>query len=241
MVFEKLVGLFMPLFLGTIRYRSLLLQLPVVALVPVYFALVFGLGVEKLAYILAGAVVSSGVWISNAMIQDVVYERETYKYLDMLIASPASPLLYVVAHILFAYIIAIIPTLPIAALYAWLTGSLEAIPWSLVIVFLLSLSLSALSIAVGLRFRNIREVGTFPSLVSTLLVFVPPVYYPASILPDSIAKASLLVPSASAAEALRGLVQGASLVNPYILIGYLGLVALVSIIYLAYRFDWSLG
>ncbi len=236
----EFVGLFAPLLLSTIRYKSLLLQLPLVALIPFYFAVVFGLDVQALAVILAGAVVSSGVWISNALIQDIVYEKEVYRYTEMLIASPVKPLVYLAAHLLFAYTVSLVSTLPIALLYSWLTGRVEAVPWSLLLSLLLSVSLSAASVSLGMKFRNLREVGSLPSLVSLLLVFIPPVYYPASRLPGGVAEASLLLPSAAAAEALRGIVQGYSLVDPLLLLVYLAVLSGASILYAALKLDWRL-
>ncbi len=237
---RQIIGIYLSLMKSTLRYKSLLIALPMVALIPIYFAIVFGLSENELAELMAGAVVSSGVWVSIALMQDVVYEKEVYKYLEMIIASPTRPIAYMLSHILYSYTTSLVSIIPLSGIYSLMTNKIDSIIWSLISSFILSLSLSSLALIFGIKFRNIKEIGSLPSLISTILVFIPPVYYPVSKLPEWLAGPASLIPSVTAAEMLRGFVQGESYYDPLTLTVYLTLVALVSVVYTTFRLNWRL-
>lgn len=238
--FRQLVGLAAALLKSSLRYRTMLVQLPIVALIPVYFALVYRLSTAELIQVLAGGVVSTGVWVATGVMQDVAYEREVYRFLEMLIASPMKPHVFLLAHVVASYLDAGLSTIPLIALYAWASGSPLSPLWALAISALLTFTLAPLSGVIGLRMRSVKEVGALPSFISTLLVFIPPVYYPASRLPEPLSYASLAIPTVAAAEAFRGLTLGSSLIDPLILLGYLALLSVAATGAAARLLDWRL-
>ncbi len=238
-LYNQVIGLAKALIVDQLRWRTVIIQLPIVAALPIYFVVAFGAW-SYLETIMAGAVVSVAVWIATALVQDIVYEKETYKYLEMLIVSPMTPIAYIIGHLLAVYVLSVLSMTPLLVVYAYIVEkpiALLAVP----LIALLAIPLSVASMLVGLRMKSIREVAGLSGLVSLLLLFVPPVYYPASRLPGILAKASLLVPSAALAEAYRGLTLGESIVNPSLLILYLLLLTLASLVYALKSLDWRIG
>ncbi len=239
---NQLYGQLASIIVSQTRYRAVLIALPIVSLLPAYFALIYGLGREEFPLILAGAVISPSVWFSIGFMQDIVYEKVEYRYLEMLIASPMRPLIYAASRLLAGMLLAMASMLPMVALYVWLTKSLILIPLSVVLTLLLSMTLSPFSMVLGLRMANIKEVGSLPSLLSTFMVFLPPVYYTPNILPEWLRIPGVLMPSASAAEILRSLSMHGyePIIDPNILLVYLIALAFSSTIILYFKFNWSL-
>ena len=241
-ILSQVYGQVASIIVSQMRFKAVMLSLPLVALVPVYFAAVFGLSREDLLAVLIGALVSPAVWINLGMLQDIVYEREGYRYLEMLIASPMRPIVYVASRIIAGLTISLTTILPMALVYSYLTGDYKVTPMVLGLVLLLSMILAPLSMLIGLKLRSVKEAGSLPSLLGTLLVFLPPVYYEPSILPQWLQTPAVLVPPAAVAEALRSLTLDwyTPVIAADTIIAYLILAALASAMLLYARFNWSL-
>ena len=241
-VLSQLYGQIMSIIISQLRFKAVMISLPLVALLPVYFALIFGLTGGELGIILAGAVVSPAVWIGIGMLQDIVYEREHYRYLEMLIASPMRPVVYMISRILAGIMLSLTTILPLALLYAYYTGSHWSLPLALILPVILSTLLAPISILLGLKLRSVKEAGSVPSLLSTLIAFLPPVYYTPQILPEWLRVPAVAVPSATVAEILRATsISGYQpVIEPRVMFMYLISASIILILLLYSRFNWSL-
>ncbi|MEB3774637.1 MAG: ABC transporter permease [Desulfurococcales archaeon] len=239
---SQLYGQVASITVSQLRFKAVMISLPLVSLLPTYFALVFGLPKEELGIVLTGAVISPAVWVGVGLIQDIVYEREDYRYLEMLIASPMRPAVYILSRIMAGTLISMTTSLPLALLYTYITGSYRVLPLAIALPLIVSIFLAPLSMLLGLRLRSIKEAGSMPSLLSSLIVFLPPVYYAPGILPEWLRTPAMAIPSAAAAEVLRavGISGYQPILDPGVLLAYLLAASTVSLLVLYSRFNWSL-
>lgn len=225
-----------------LRFKAAMISLAMVAVLPAYFALVFGLSREELGVVLTGAIVSPAVWINSAMIQDILYERENYRYLEMLIASPLRPVIYVLSRIAASIILSVSTVIPFTIIYVYVTGAYTAVPLALALTLLVSIFLAPISILSGLKLKSIKEASSMPTLLGALLVFLPPVYYTPWLLPEWLRLPATAIPSATAAEIVRATsINGYHpVIDPKAMITYLLALSTASLLLLYYRFNWSL-
>lgn len=158
-------------------------------------------GLENLLVAMAIA----GFWNTgvNIVAQNVGWYRIA-KIQDMLIASPVTPLHYLVGLFLSSMAFptaALAAAIPIAALLGAWGILLCSIAIGLVVLLLGVL----LGLAIVLRVRNPVNVSAITNPIAWVLTILPPVYYPATVLPQVLRPIAMAVPTAAAAEIARQL------------------------------------
>lgn len=149
---------------------------------------------------LIGGAISIMTLTGLALQSDVVWLRVELKFQDVAVASPASPIGYMIGVALseLAYSSpAVALLLSLMALRGLIT--LTSAP---MIVLSLTLSwLSALSLGFYLstRVTDLRHIWAMSSLISILLSMLPPVFYPIHLLPPWAQAVSLAAPTTHAA------------------------------------------
>lgn len=160
--------------------------------------LIFSLwgGIEALRHMVVVLLTVSGWQIGlNIAAQSIGWDRVSFEY-ERRVASPLSPLEYLLGSILGAFLPFFVSEIPLALLLALLAG---VNPLSLVYVILLSILGTFLglflSLSIVLRIRNPMNVSAVTNPLATLTTMLPPVYYTPLMLPEPLRTACLAVPT----------------------------------------------
>ena len=162
-------------------------------------------GVEGLRNLIIAMIVG-GLWGTgiNIVAQSVGWYRVS-KVQEMFIVSPVGPIHYIVGTFLASIVF------PLTALIALIPLIYVLNAWCVMIYSLLmGFTTLYVGIMVGLyivlRVEKPMNVSAITNPISWLLTILPPVYYPASIIPnDTLRAISLLAPTSAAAEIARQL------------------------------------
>jgi len=166
----------------------------------IMFALLLGRGFEVNALI--GGLVSlswnSGV---NALSQQIFSYRHRYRILDMFIASPVTPPIFVAGVALGSLLNALLPAIPVFVLASAYVGHRVLI---LVPVFLASWILGSVTgFFEAYRAKSPARFYALANILYYLLTIIPPVYYPASAIPGIGMYLALLIPTAALSDLAR--------------------------------------
>ncbi|MCL5788703.1 MAG: ABC transporter permease [Candidatus Marsarchaeota archaeon] len=192
-----------------------------------FFIYLFG-GLRATTYGLVGGLVSVVVSSSVIIETEAAFARIMLKVQDMFVASPVTSLSYTTGIALselstglagILIFIGLILTLHRVSLIgdAYIFVSL-ALTWGCI---------SALGFIISTYARDPRDLWTYSPVLSVLLSFVPPVFYPLSYVPSMLRPLTYLVPTTYAAEAIRDTL-GISAGNP--LVFDLGLTAYTALL-----------
>ncbi len=151
------------------------------------------------------AMVIAGFWGTgvNIVAQSTGWNRVS-RIQDMFIASPLGPLHYILGIFIFTSSL----VFPLATMTAMLSivGLVNAwriLLWSLAIGLPVLLVGIAIGLYVVMRIEKPVNVSAITNPISWLLVILPPVYYPSTILPGNLRPLSLIPPTSAAAEIVR--------------------------------------
>jgi ABC-2 type transport system permease protein len=147
----------------------------------------------------------SGAWGMgiNLVAQSIGWDKQN-RVMDMFIATPVKPWHYVLGYFLPGLIFVAVDLmfmLPlIAYLNAWniLLASLIAVAPLLVIGTLLGL-------AIVMRIKKATNISAITNPLQMILIIIPPVFYPAQLIPLNVRYFVLLIPTAAGAELARQL------------------------------------
>jgi len=173
------IGLFDALPL--LRDPMLLVVISLFSFLPVIFIFVFA-DQKSAMQSLVGAIVLTFSFTGLFASQSVYFNKQWFRFQDMLVASKVSPASYAVG-------------LSVSGL---VFGILVALATSL----LLWIGLVFVGFAIGATTKNARRANSIPQVLSIALGFLPPVYYPLSKL-DAYPAAqafAMLIPTTHAAQ-----------------------------------------
>lgn len=161
---------------------------------------------------LIGAAISLMTLSGLALQSDVVWLRVELKFQDMAVASPISPITYMLGLALSELVysspaISIIVVLMVVRGMITL-GSIFIISLSLILCWLFATSLG---FYLSTRVTDLRHVWALSSLLSVLISMLPPVYYSIELLPSWAQKISYIVPTTHAALLAKSAVNLTSL------------------------------
>ncbi|MGD0145434.1 MAG: ABC transporter permease [Nitrososphaerales archaeon] len=182
-----------------LRDPTLFVILSGIAFFPVLFLALFTGSAALPA--LVGAAVMSLAFLGLGVAQSVYYNKHWFRFQDILVASPVSALSYALG-LSFSSLIGSTPALvlsfsiliyyvPIAPLNFLAVLAIAALMW---------LGLVFIGYTIGLSVKNTRKANSLPQILGFLLGFLPPVYYPLSLLPASLRPVAMLVPTTEAAQ-----------------------------------------
>ena len=186
------------------RNPLMLFIMVMIAGIPLVFIRVFG-GEAMFGHGLIGAIVSTVAFIGLvSAIQDVAYDRHT-KIREMIVAMPIHPISYIAGVALASLIFSIPGTVLFVAIAIWQgTLSLTAIVWIVPALVLCWFSLTAvgLTISIYLQKASFYFLTSISMLLSTMFVFIFPVFYPKEML-GSFAWIAFLTPISTTASLFR--------------------------------------
>ncbi len=192
-----------------------------------------------LAYALVGALSYSVFLVGQRVLNEAAYIRVDHKLNELYHASPMSPESYFLGMstgILLAY-------LPPVAFLAILLEILH--PLGIVAALTLIASLlavwafsSALGYGVSTRFRDMKTIWPYSSLLTNLFGIVPPVFYPLFYFESSLRPLALLIPTSSSVALIEKAAGMVSLSPGEVVLGA-GSLAAEALLLLAAGIYWA--
>jgi ABC-2 type transport system permease protein len=187
-----------------------------------FFIYLFG-GARAVTFGIVGGLISSLVSASIVVETDAAFIRIMLKMQDMFVASPVSPIAYVAGIALGDMTTGFPGVVLFAALLFYYNG--PTLYLGLVTLYALGLtwaSIAALGFLISTFARDPRDLWVYSPVITVLLAFLAPVYYPINILPEIIRPLAYAAPSTYAAEMIRDAI---GLSNSNIVLFAVGLLA----------------
>lgn len=176
------------------------------AAMPLSFFLVFTLiaGRSLGQHAFLGAAVAYSVTAGIVSLPQTVVQYRIRQLHDMIVASPIRPVNYLLGLAVSRLLYIAPPLVVILTVFAWFS---EVPPWR-VLATLPWLALAWLfgcvvGFAISRRWDNPANISSISNMAGYLIVLLPPVYYPLSLLPDAARVPASFIPTATLAEMMR--------------------------------------
>ena len=193
------IGLFDSLPL--LRDPMLMILLSLISFLPVLFIFVFSAGESAFLQSVVGAIVLSLAFAGIGSAQSVYFNKHWFRFQDIFEASRVSPISYALGLSVSTLIISL-PAIVIA--FVILALDTTAGPYGLLAVLAVSavtwMTMLLMGFALGASTKNTRRANSLPQLLGLLLGFLPPVYYPLSLVPSYLQPLAMLIPTTQAAQ-----------------------------------------
>src|SRR6058998_2235485 len=192
------IGLFDALPL--LRDPMLLVVISLFSFLPVIFIFVFA-DQKSAMQSLVGAIVLTFSFTGLFASQSVYFNKQWFRFQDMLVASKVSPASYAVGLSVSGLVVAL-PGVLVALALLLLSGPSTAIGIVLLLAtsLLLWIGLVFVGFAIGATTKNARRANSIPQVLSIAMGFLPPVYYPLDRLPAIAQPIAMLIPTTHAAQ-----------------------------------------
>ena len=186
--------------LPLLRDPMLLVVLSLISFLPVFFLFLFSGGTAAMPA-LVGAIVLTLAFIGLFAAQSVYFYKHWFRFQDMFVASPVSPIAYTLGLSLSTLFSSSPSVILALAVLVWNQPvGLVPILATLAVSALLWLSMVFAGFAIGASTKNTRRANSLPQILGFVIGFLPPVYYPLSLLPQSVQPFALAIPSTHAAQ-----------------------------------------
>lgn len=176
------------------------------------FSLLFVLFVisngQYVHFAVAGSLVMALVGYGLALGQDISFYKTEYKIQDVFVASPVSPLTYMMGLALSELLFGL-PALTVLAVLVVYFGLVFTVPLVISVplviatVLLLWSSMSAMGFFLSSHMLHMRNATQVISFVNVVLAVLPPVFYPVTNLPEWLRYLSYAVPTTHASIMLQ--------------------------------------
>ena len=186
--------------LPVLRDPGILILLGLVSFLPVIFIFVFAGGAAT-QQALVGSIVLSLAFMGLFTAQSIFFNKHWFRFQDIYVASPVSPVSYAMGLSLSTFIVSIPAVL---AAFLLLLGALPVSVVNLIFAVastvVLWIAMVLLGFVIGTSIRSVRRANSLPQILGFVLGFLPPVYYPIDVLPPSMRIPALLIPTTHAAQ-----------------------------------------
>src|SRR2546428_766412 len=225
------IGLFDALPL--LRDPMLLVVISLFSFLPVIFIFVFA-DQKSAMQSLVGAIVLTFSFTGLFASQSVYFNKQWFRFQDMLVASKVSPASYAVGLSVSGLVVAL-PGVVVALVLLLLSGPMPAAGVFLLLAtsLLLLIGLGFVGFAIGAATKNAPGVDSIPQVLSIALGFLPPVDYPLDRLPAIAQPIAMLIPTTHAAQLAKYYLHLISIPSSEVAIGWaylLGFAALMGFI-----------
>jgi ABC-2 type transport system permease protein len=129
-------------------------------------------------YAVAGSLVMALVGYGLALGQDISFYKTEYKIQDIFVASPVSPLTYMMGLALSELLFGLPALTVLAALVVYFGAPLATIPLLIATIVLLWSSMSAMGFFLSSHMLHMRNATQVISFVNVILAVLPPIFYP---------------------------------------------------------------
>jgi ABC-2 type transport system permease protein len=170
------------------------------------FSLLFVLfvvsGGQYIHFAVAGSLVMALVGYGLALGQDISFYKTEYKVQDVFVASPVSPLTYMVGLALSELLFGL-PALIVLAMLVVYFGSAFSIPMLVATILLIWGAMSAMGFFLSSHMLHMRNATQVISFVNVILAVLPPVFYSMDIMPEMLRPLAYAVPTTHASLMLQ--------------------------------------
>jgi ABC-2 type transport system permease protein len=189
----------------------LLVVISLFSFLPVIFIFVFATAPGAAIQSLIGAIVLTFSFTGLFASQSVYFNKQWFRFQDMLVASRVSPASYAVGLSVSGLVVAL-PGVLVALALLLLSGPRTVVGVLLLFAtsLLMWIGLVFVGFAIGATTKNARRANSIPQVLSIALGFLPPVYYPLDRLPSIAQPFAMLIPTTHAAQLAKyyfGLIQ----------------------------------
>ena len=207
--------------LPMLRQPVQLVSLIVFAGLPLFYMWALG-GMHLISMGLAGAMISVAAFSGMFVSQDVIFNRIWTKFQDIMVASPVRPLAYLLG-LAFSNVISVgFAIIPYSALLI-LQGKLNPANAASVLtpVIICYLSNLMLGFFLGTVINDVKTGNSLGNILLLAMVYLPPVYYPITSLPEPLRSMALLIPTVSAAQIVNNALNMPTAIKEYVPIGWI--------------------
>lgn len=223
------------------RNPLMLMVIAMISAIPLFFIMIYS-GGDMIVHGLIGAMVSSVAFIGIlAGIQDISWDRYV-KIREMMVAMPVHPVSYAMGIALAPLLVSIPSLILFGAIIASLGAiTIETMIWTILVLILGWASMSAIGFMIStyLFKASTMVLNNLSNLLGIGLIFIPPVYYPETML-GNLSWISTLIPTSNAASLIRAYL-GLELLQPEtMMIKWLILIAttIVFVVLTAIKSRW---
>jgi len=147
---------------------------------------------------ITGSLVMALVGYGLSLGQDISFYKNEYKIQDVFVASPVSPITYMIGLAISQILFGLPALLVLITLATFFLSSSIYIPLLLVTIFLVWGSMSSMGFFLSSHMLHMRNVSQIISFVNVILSIIPPVFYSIERLPIQLQYASYFVPTTHA-------------------------------------------
>ncbi|HEX7033580.1 MAG TPA: ABC transporter permease [Nitrososphaera sp.] len=154
-------------------------------------------------FAIAGSLVMALVGYGLALGQDISFYKTEYKVQDVFVASPVSPITYMMGLALSELLFGLPALVVLASLVVFNGGSVFSIPLLVTTILLIWGSMSAMGFFLSSHMLHMRNATQIISFVNVILTILPPVFYPITFMPDVLEPLAYAVPTTHASLMLQ--------------------------------------
>lgn len=147
---------------------------------------------------ITGSLVMALVGYGLSLGQDISFYKNEYKIQDVFVASPVSPITYMIGLAISQILFGLPALLVLITLATFFLSSSIYIPLLLVTIFLVWGSMSSMGFFLSSHMLHMRNVSQIISFVNVILSIIPPVFYSIDRLPIEFQYVSYFVPTTHA-------------------------------------------
>ena len=154
-----------------------------------------------------GSLVMALVGYGLALGQDISFYKTEYKIQDIFVASPVSPLTYMMGLALSELLFGLPALLVLASLVIYVGAPLSSIPFLVATILLIWGSMSAMGFFLSSHMLHMRNATQVISFVNVILAVLPPVFYSVTIVPDALKPLVYALPTTHASLMLQYILE----------------------------------
>ncbi len=158
---------------------------------------------QYVQFAVAGSLVMALVGYGLSLGQDISLYKLEYKMQDMFVASPVSPLTYMLGLAFSELLYGLPALLVLAALAVFFSTSISFLPLLIVNIFLIWGTMSSIGFFLSSHMLHMRNATQLISFVNVLIAVIPPVFYSIERLPFPLQIISYFVPTTHASLMLQ--------------------------------------
>ncbi len=175
----------------------------------------------------------------NISAQSIGWDRVSNEY-ERRVASPLTPLEYLLGSVLGAFIPFFVSDIPLVVLFATMAGIRVQGILLLILLSLVATFLGLfLSLSVVLRIRNPMNISAVTNPLQTLTTMLPPVYYTPLLFPEPLRTACAAIPTTALVDLGRALSGQAAAYPVWLSAASIVLWTAITFTLMKYRFKWG--
>ena len=151
----------------------------------------------------AGSLVMALVGYGLALGQDISFYKTEYKIQDIFVASPVSPLTYMMGLALSELLFGLPALVVLASLVIYVGAPISSIPVLAATILLIWGTMSAMGFFLSSHMLHMRNATQVISFVNVILAVLPPVFYSVTIVPETLKPLVYALPTTHASLMLQ--------------------------------------